>query len=65
MNHQQKTRPLGGRASYVSCELLGGSSHHGSTSRDWRAQRLASRFALTPSVARLTALLAFGEVPND
>lgn len=65
MTQTNQTRPLGGRACFVACDLLGGASHDGFTSRDWRAQRLASRFALSPSVARLTAVLAFGEVAND
>jgi hypothetical protein len=45
--------------------LLGGPSQPSLTASDWRAQMLASRFCLSPWMARDMALLCFGEAAND
>ena len=37
----------------ASRDMLGGSSHSSSTALNWRAQRLASRFSLSPPIAQL------------
>ena len=45
--------------------LCPGSSQHPFTASDWQAQTLASRFCLSPSMARDMARLCFGEERND
>lgn len=42
-----------------------GWSHRPCTAPDWQAQTLASRFCLSPSMARDMARLCFGEARND
>ena len=49
----------------VSRNQLGGWLHSPSTASDWRAQMLASRFCLSPWMARDMAWLCFGEGCND
>lgn len=50
----------------VSRDLLCvGWSHFPLTALDWRAQMLASRFCLSPWMARDLARLCFGEGRND
>ena len=44
----------------ASRDLLGGSSHPFPTPMEWQAQWLASRFCLSPSMARQVSLLHFG-----
>lgn len=45
--------------------LCVGWSHRVSTASDSQAQMLASRFCLSPSMARDLARLCFGEARND
>ena len=44
---------------------LGGWLQPSLTAPDWRAQMLASRFCLSPWMARDMARLCFGEARND
>lgn len=45
----------------VSRDCFGGPSPHFPTASDWQAQTLASRFCLSPWIARDVAWLCFGE----
>lgn len=49
----------------ASRDCFGGPSHHFPTASDWRAQMLASRFCLSPWMARDMARLCFGEGCHD
>ena len=49
----------------ASRNQLGGWLHSSLTAPDWRAQMLASRFCLSPWMARDMARLCFGEGRND
>ena len=49
----------------ASRNQLVGWLHPSLTALDWQAQILASRFCLSPSMARETARLCFGEASND
>ena len=54
-----------GLAPRASRNQLVGWLHFSPTSSDWRAQMLASRFCLSPWMARDMARLSFGEGCND
>lgn len=43
----------------ASRDMLGGSSHSSFTALTWRAQHIASRFSLSPSMARQVSSLLF------
>lgn len=45
-------------------DLLGGWSHPLNIAADWRTQLIASRFSLSPSMARQVSSLLFGEADN-
>jgi hypothetical protein len=61
-----KKQSRGGSSAPASRDLLSlGWSHRPSTASDWQAQTLASRFCLSPSMARDLARLCFGEARND
>jgi hypothetical protein len=62
MVHKRENR--GGQAP-ASCDLLGGASHPFPTPMEWRAQLLACRFCLPPSMAREVSSLLFGEPCHD
>jgi len=62
MTHKCQTRPVGGR---VRCDFLGRPSHRTLTPFEWRAQLIASRYQLAPSIAREVSSLHFGETIND
>jgi hypothetical protein len=49
----------------ASRDLLGGWSRPLDTHSDWRAQLLASRYSLSPSMAQLVSSQAFGEARHD
>lgn len=57
-----QTPPLEGGAGR---DLLGGWSHPLNIVSDWRAQLVASRYSLSPSMARQISLLLFGEGSHD
>lgn len=57
MTHMQNP----GLAPRASRDCFGGLSHPFPTASDWRAQTLASRFCLSPWMARDMARLCFGE----
>ncbi len=59
--HVQNPAVQGG----ASRDLLGGWSQPLNTAADWRAQLLASRFSLSPSMARQISLQVFGEAGHD
>ncbi len=54
----------GGQAG-ASRNQLGGWLHYSLTASNWREQMLASRFCLSPWMARDMARLCFGEGRND
>ena len=54
-----------GLAPRASRECSGGPSLPLTTSWHWREQVLASRFGLSPWMAREVSSLCFGEVAND
>ncbi len=49
----------------ASRDMLGGSSHPSPTAMDWRAQLIASRFRLSPIIARQVSAMHYGEAGND
>jgi hypothetical protein len=49
----------------TSRDCFGGPSLSSPTASDWQVQMLASRFCLSPWMARETARLCFGESCND
>ena len=49
----------------ASRNQLSGWLHSSPTASDWQAQTLASRFCLSPWLAREMALLCFGEAHHD
>jgi len=54
-----------GLAPRASRNQLGGWLHSSLTAADWRTQLLASRFGLSPRMARDVVLLCFGEAHDD
>ena len=54
-----------GLAPRASRDCFGRPSHRLPTASDWRVQMLASRFCLSPWMARDVARLCFGEDRND
>lgn len=65
MKHPLEMQNPGGQAGVSRDLLCSGWSHPPSTASDWQAQTLASRFCLSPSMARDLARLCFGEARND
>lgn len=55
----------GGLQPAASRNQLGGWLQHSNTTQEAQAQIIASRFYLSPSVAREVAQLCFGEAQND
>ncbi len=54
-----------GQAPRASRNQLGGWLHSSPTASEWRAQMLATRFCMSPWMARDIARLCFGEGRND
>lgn len=65
MEHTPEMRNPGGQAGASRDLLCVGWSHRPSTASNSQAQMLASRFCLSPSMARDLARLCFGEARND
>jgi hypothetical protein len=61
----QKGNPAGCNGGVSRDLLCLGWSLHPSTVSDWRAQTLASRFCLSPWMARDLAALCYGEGCHD
>ena len=49
----------------ASRDMLGGSSHLFLTAADWRTQLIATRFRLSPNIARQVSALHYGETTRD
>lgn len=62
--HCPKMQNPGGCIAGASRNQLGGWLHSPSTPLDWRAQILATRFAISPWLAQDMTVLAFGEDGN-
>lgn len=63
--HRLEMQNPGDGLAGASRNQLGGWLHSPSTPSDWRAQMLASRFCLSPWMARDLAWLCFGEGCHD
>ena len=59
--HSTDMQNPGGCIAGASRNQLGGWLHSPSIASDWQAQMFASRFCLSPSMARDLAWLCFGE----
>lgn len=61
----QKKQNRGAGIAPASRNQLGGWLHLSVTASEWQAQMLASRFRLSPAMARDMARLCYGERAND